>query len=116
MVEHCCSITSLGLGEHFTGIARDMDTYTIRSPLGVTAGITPFNFPAMIPLWMFPVAVVCGNTFVVKPSERDPGATMMLCELANEAGFPKGVPALSCPLSPDRPAPAALSPFPSPSC
>lgn len=90
VVEHCCSITSLGLGEHFTGIARDMDTYTIRSPLGVTAGITPFNFPAMIPLWMFPVAVVCGNTYVVKPSERDPGATMMLCELANEAGFPKG--------------------------
>ncbi len=59
--------------------------------LGVTAGITPFNFPAMIPLWMFPVATACGNTMVIKPSEKDPGACMMLLQLAKEAGFPDGV-------------------------
>jgi malonate-semialdehyde dehydrogenase (acetylating)/methylmalonate-semialdehyde dehydrogenase len=91
VVEHCCSITSLQLGETMPGIAKDMDTHTYRMPLGVTAGITPFNFPAMIPLWMFPMAAVCGNTMVVKPSERDPGACMMLVELARQAGFPPGV-------------------------
>lgn len=90
VVEHCCSITSLQLGETMPNIARDMDTYSYRIPLGVTAGITPFNFPAMIPLWMFPMSLVCGNTMVMKPSERDPGATMMLMQLANEAGFPPG--------------------------
>jgi len=90
VVEHCCSITSLQLGECMPNIAKDMDTMTYKLPLGVTAGITPFNFPAMIPLWMFPMALVCGNTQVVKPSERDPGACMMLMELANEAGFPRG--------------------------
>ncbi|KAK6998180.1 methylmalonate-semialdehyde dehydrogenase [acylating] mitochondrial [Biomphalaria glabrata] len=91
VVEHCCSITSLQLGETLPGIAKDMDTFTFRLPLGVTAGITPFNFPAMIPLWMFPMAVVCGNTSVMKPSERDPGALMILMELCQEAGFPPGV-------------------------
>jgi len=91
VVEHCCSIPSLQLGETLPGIAKDMDTYTFRLPLGVTAGITPFNFPAMIPLWMFPMACVVGNTSVMKPSERDPGCTMMLMELAKEAGFPPGV-------------------------
>lgn len=91
VVEHCCSITSLQLGESLPGIAKDMDLQSYRLPLGVTAGITPFNFPAMIPLWMFPMALVCGNTSVMKPSERDPGATMMLMELCQEAGFPKGV-------------------------
>lgn len=90
VVEHCCSITSLQLGETMSGIAKDMDTYTIRIPLGVTAGITPFNFPAMIPLWMFPVALITGNTMVVKPSERDPGALMRLAQLAQDAGFPDG--------------------------
>ncbi|XP_052275637.1 methylmalonate-semialdehyde dehydrogenase [acylating], mitochondrial-like isoform X3 [Dreissena polymorpha] len=90
VVEHCCSITSLQLGETMSGIAKDMDTYTIRVPLGVTAGITPFNFPAMIPLWMFPVALITGNTQVLKPSERDPGATMFLVKLAQDAGFPDG--------------------------
>lgn len=90
VVEHACSITSLQLGETLSNIAKDMDTITHRAPLGVTAGITPFNFPAMIPLWMFPMALVCGNTMVMKPSERDPGATMILMELANEAGFPAG--------------------------
>lgn len=91
VVEHCCSIPSLQLGETMPGIAKDMDTYTFRLPLGVTAGITPFNFPAMIPLWMFPMACVVGNTSVMKPSERDPGCTMLLMELAQEAGFPPGV-------------------------
>ncbi|XP_002734184.1 putative methylmalonate-semialdehyde/malonate-semialdehyde dehydrogenase [acylating], mitochondrial [Saccoglossus kowalevskii] len=91
VVEHACGITSLQLGETLPGISKDMDLYSYRIPLGVTAGITPFNFPAMIPLWMFPLATVCGNTSVIKPSERDPGATMLLVKLAAEAGLPKGV-------------------------
>lgn len=86
-----CSITSLQMGEHMQNVAKDMDTYSHTLPLGVTAGITPFNFPAMIPLWMFPVAITCGNTSIIKPSERDPGATMMLMEMLNEAGCPPGV-------------------------
>ncbi|ELT95463.1 hypothetical protein CAPTEDRAFT_157455 [Capitella teleta] len=90
VVEHGCSITSLQLGETMSGIAKDMDTMTYKVPLGVTAGITPFNFPAMIPLWMFPIALACGNTSVMKPSERDPGATMLLVDLAHQAGFPAG--------------------------
>lgn len=72
-------------------VATDMDTYTIREPLGVVGGIMPNNFPAMIPLWMFPLAIACGNTIVVKPSEKDPGAMMILAKLAAEAGVPKGV-------------------------
>ncbi|XP_068215352.1 probable methylmalonate-semialdehyde/malonate-semialdehyde dehydrogenase [acylating], mitochondrial [Palaemon carinicauda] len=91
VVEHCCSITSLQLGETLPGIARDIDTHSYRIPLGVCAGIAPFNFPAMIPLWMFPVALVCGNTYVFKPSERVPGCSMMLMELLKEAGCPDGV-------------------------
>jgi malonate-semialdehyde dehydrogenase (acetylating)/methylmalonate-semialdehyde dehydrogenase len=90
VVEHACSITSLLLGETLPNISKDMDTISYRMPLGVTAGITPFNFPAMIPLWMFPMSLVCGNTMIVKPSERDPGACMMLVELAKEAGIPDG--------------------------
>lgn len=90
VVEHCCSVTSLTLGESLPCIAKDMDTVTYRYPLGVCAGITPFNFPAMIPLWMFPMAMVCGNTYVMKPSERDPGASMFLAQLAQDAGFPDG--------------------------
>lgn len=91
VVEHCCGVTSLQLGETLPNISKDLDTYSYRLPLGVTAGITPFNFPAMIPLWMFPVAIVLGNTSVIKPSERDPGACMMLMEMLNEAGCPPGV-------------------------
>ncbi|CAL8090071.1 unnamed protein product [Orchesella dallaii] len=91
VVEHCCSIPSLQLGETLSGIAKDMDTLSYRIPLGVCAGVCPFNFPAMIPLWMYPVALTCGNTFVIKPSERDPGACMMLVEMLMEAGAPKGV-------------------------
>ncbi|UYV77936.1 ALDH6A1 [Cordylochernes scorpioides] len=91
VVEHACSATTLGLGETLPSIAANMDTHSYRLPLGVWAGITPFNFPAMIPLWMFPLALVCGNTFVLKPSERDPGAAMILMELVKEAGIPQGV-------------------------
>jgi len=91
VVEHACSITSLQQGESMSGISRDMDTYSYRFPLGVCAGIAPFNFPAMIPLWMFPMALVTGNTYVMKPSEQDPLSTMFLCKLALEAGVPEGV-------------------------
>jgi malonate-semialdehyde dehydrogenase (acetylating)/methylmalonate-semialdehyde dehydrogenase len=91
VVEHCCSIPSLTQGESLAGIAKDMDTISYRLPLGVCGGIAPFNFPAMIPLWMFPVAITCGNTFVMKPSERDPGACMILVQLLKEAGVPDGV-------------------------
>ncbi|XP_064622188.1 probable methylmalonate-semialdehyde/malonate-semialdehyde dehydrogenase [acylating], mitochondrial [Lineus longissimus] len=91
VIEHCCSITSLQLGESLSGIAKDMETISYRAPLGVTAGICPFNFPAMIPMWMFPMALITGNTMLLKPSERDPGAAMILMELMKEAGFPDGV-------------------------
>lgn len=91
VVEHACSIGTLQMGEYIEGVARGVDTYTVQQPLGVCAGITPFNFPAMIPLWMFPMAIVCGNTFVLKPSEQDPLSTMMLVELAIEASIPAGV-------------------------
>uniref|UniRef100_A0A0K0DIZ0 Probable methylmalonate-semialdehyde/malonate-semialdehyde dehydrogenase [acylating], mitochondrial n=1 Tax=Angiostrongylus cantonensis TaxID=6313 RepID=A0A0K0DIZ0_ANGCA len=90
VVEHACSVPSLMLGETLPNVSRDMDTYSWRIPLGVTAGICPFNFPAMIPLWMFPIALSTGNTMVLKPSEQDPGACMMLVELAKEAGIPDG--------------------------
>jgi malonate-semialdehyde dehydrogenase (acetylating)/methylmalonate-semialdehyde dehydrogenase len=91
VVEHACSIGTLQQGEFAENVAGSVDTYTLRQPIGVCAGITPFNFPAMIPLWMFPMAIVCGNTFVLKPSEQDPLSTMQLVELAIEAGIPKGV-------------------------
>jgi malonate-semialdehyde dehydrogenase (acetylating)/methylmalonate-semialdehyde dehydrogenase len=91
VVEHAASIGTLQLGEFAENVASNVDTYTLRQPIGVCAGITPFNFPAMIPLWMFPMAIVCGNTFVLKPSEQDPLSTMALVELAIEAGVPRGV-------------------------
>ncbi|RKP13520.1 Aldehyde/histidinol dehydrogenase [Piptocephalis cylindrospora] len=90
VVEAACGIPDLLLGNTLP-VSKDMDTYTIREPLGVTAGIAPFNFPAMIPLWMFPLALACGNTHILKPSERDPGAAVMLAKLAEEVGVPKGV-------------------------
>ncbi|KAL5714334.1 hypothetical protein ACHQM5_016313 [Ranunculus cassubicifolius] len=91
VVEHACGMGSLQMGEFVSNVSSGIDTFSIREPLGVCAGICPFNFPAMIPLWMFPIAVTCGNTFVLKPSEKDPGASMMLAELAMEAGLPDGV-------------------------
>ncbi|KAL0422451.1 UNVERIFIED_CONTAM: Methylmalonate-semialdehyde dehydrogenase [acylating], mitochondrial [Sesamum latifolium] len=91
VVEHACGMATLQMGEYVANVSNGIDTYSIREPLGVCAGICPFNFPAMIPLWMFPVAVTCGNTYVLKPSEKDPGASMILAELAMEAGLPNGV-------------------------
>ncbi|KAL9251123.1 Methylmalonate-semialdehyde dehydrogenase [acylating], mitochondrial-like protein [Drosera capensis] len=91
VVEHVCGMASLQMGEFSSNVSSGIDTYSIREPLGVCAGICPFNFPAMIPLWMFPVAVTCGNTFILKPSEKDPGASILLAELAMEAGLPDGV-------------------------
>lgn len=91
VVEHAAAIGNLQLGEMANNVAGGVDTYTLLQPLGVCAGITPFNFPAMIPLWMFPMAIATGNTFVLKPSEQDPLVTMRLVELALEAGVPPGV-------------------------
>lgn len=91
VVEHAAAIGNLQLGEFANNVAGGVDTYTVLQPLGVCAGITPFNFPAMIPLWMFPMAIATGNTFVLKPSEQDPLVTMRLVELALQAGIPKGV-------------------------
>ncbi|GMP38829.1 hypothetical protein CsSME_00009947 [Camellia sinensis var. sinensis] len=91
VVEHACGTASLQMGEFASNVPNGIDTYSIREPLGVCAGICPFNFPAMIPLWMFPIAVTCGNTFILKPSEKDPGASIILAELAMEAGLPNGV-------------------------
>ncbi|XP_062143677.1 uncharacterized protein LOC133851332 isoform X1 [Alnus glutinosa] len=91
VVEHACGIAALQMGEFVPNASNGIDTYCIREPLGVCAGICPFNFPAMIPLWMFPIAVTCGNTFVLKPCEKNPGAAMILAALAIEAGLPDGV-------------------------
>jgi len=91
VVEHASNIGNLQLGELANNVAGGVDTYTVLQPLGVCAGITPFNFPAMIPLWMFPMAIATGNTFLLKPSEQDPMVTMRLAELALEAGVPAGV-------------------------
>ena len=91
VVEHAAGIANLQIGDYVENVASGVDTYSVWQPLGVCAGITPFNFPAMIPLWMFPMAIATGNTFVLKPSEQDPMVTMRLVELAIEAGVPKGV-------------------------
>jgi malonate-semialdehyde dehydrogenase (acetylating)/methylmalonate-semialdehyde dehydrogenase len=91
VVEYAAGIGNLQLGELANNVANGVDTFTLLQPIGVCAGITPFNFPAMIPLWMFPMAIVTGNTFVLKPSEQDPMVTMRLVELATEAGVPPGV-------------------------
>lgn len=89
VVEQACNIPSMLMGETAENVARGIDTYSLIQPLGVCVGITPFNFPAMIPLWMFPMAVACGNTFVLKPSEQDPMTPNRLVELFYECGFPK---------------------------
>jgi malonate-semialdehyde dehydrogenase (acetylating)/methylmalonate-semialdehyde dehydrogenase len=91
VVEFACGIGQLLKGEFSENVSRGVDTYSIRQPLGVVAGITPFNFPAMVPMWMFPLAIACGNTFVLKPSEKDPSAANFLAELFIEAGLPAGV-------------------------
>ena len=91
VVEFACGIPHLLKGEFSRHVGPAIDTHSDRQPLGVCAGITPFNFPAMVPMWMYPVAIACGNTFVLKPSEKDPSASMVAYELFREAGFPKGV-------------------------
>ncbi|MCW5823846.1 MAG: CoA-acylating methylmalonate-semialdehyde dehydrogenase [Cyanobacteria bacterium TGS_CYA1] len=91
VVEFACGIPSLFFGDSLANIATNVDCETIRHPLGVCAGIAPFNFPAMVPLWMYPIAITCGNTFVLKPSERVPLSSMMIAELLEKAGAPAGV-------------------------
>lgn len=90
VVEFACGIPELLKGEHNENVGTGVDAFSIRQPLGVVAGITPFNFPAMVPLWMIPIALACGNTFVLKPSERDPSAALILARLLREAGLPDG--------------------------
>ncbi|MBY0418074.1 MAG: aldehyde dehydrogenase family protein, partial [Pararheinheimera sp.] len=91
VVEFACGIPHLLKGEHSMNVGRGVDSYSLMQPLGVCAGISPFNFPAMVPLWMFPIALACGNTFVMKPSEKDPTVPLKLAELLTEAGLPAGV-------------------------
>src|ERR671930_1488480 len=91
VVEFACGIPHLLKGGFSENVSTRVDSYSIRQPLGVVAGITPFNFPAMVPMWMFPLAIACGNTFVLKPSEKDPSASMKIAELLAEAGLPDGV-------------------------
>ncbi|MBM7788674.1 CoA-acylating methylmalonate-semialdehyde dehydrogenase [Tenggerimyces flavus] len=91
VIEFCCGIPQLLKGEYSDQVSSGIDAYSFRQPLGVVAGITPFNFPAMVPMWMHPVAIACGNTFVLKPSERDPSASRLVAELWQQAGLPDGV-------------------------
>ena len=91
VVEFSCGISQLLKGEYSASVASGVDSWSMRQPLGVCAGITPFNFPAMVPMWMFPLAIACGNTFVLKPSERDPSCPLRLAELMRQAGLPDGV-------------------------
>ena len=91
VIEFACGIADLAKGEYSENVSTEVDSYSIRQPLGVVAGITPFNFPAMVPMWMYPLAIACGNTFVLKPSERDPSASMLCAQLFADAGLPPGV-------------------------
>jgi malonate-semialdehyde dehydrogenase (acetylating)/methylmalonate-semialdehyde dehydrogenase len=91
VVEFACGIPQLLKGEFTENVGTSVDSWSMRQPLGVCAGITPFNFPAMVPMWMFPIAIACGNTFVLKPSEKNPSCSIRLAELFLEAGLPKGV-------------------------
>jgi len=91
VVDYACGIPELLKGEHSKNAGPAIDSWSEFQPLGVVAGITPFNFPAMVPMWMFPMAIACGNTFVLKPSEKDPGAPLLLARLLSEAGLPDGV-------------------------
>ncbi|MGI9311000.1 MAG: CoA-acylating methylmalonate-semialdehyde dehydrogenase, partial [bacterium] len=91
VVEFACGIPHLLKGEYSEGVAGGVDSWSMRQPLGVCVGITPFNFPAMVPMWMFPLAIACGNAFVLKPSERDPSCSLRLAELMHQVGLPDGV-------------------------
>ena len=91
VIEFACGIADLAKGEYSENVSTEVDSYSIRQPVGVVAGITPFNFPAMVPMWMYPIAIACGNTFILKPSERDPSAAMFCAQLLADAGLPPGV-------------------------
>jgi len=91
VIEFACNIAHLLKGDYSEQVSSGVDTYTIRQPLGVVVGITPFNFPAMVPMWMYPIAIACGNTFVLKPSEKDPSTSQLAAEMLAEAGLPDGV-------------------------
>lgn len=91
IVEFACGVPQLLKGEYSERVSSSIDNWTMRQPLGVVAGVTPFNFPVMVPMWMFPVAIACGNTFVLKPSPNDPGASLMIADLLKKAGLPDGV-------------------------
>ena len=91
VVEFACGIPQVLKGEFTENVGTDVDSWSMRQPLGVCAGITPFNFPAMVPMWMFPMAIACGNTFILKPSEKDPSCSLRLAQLLKEAGLPDGV-------------------------
>ena len=91
VVEFACGIPQMLKGEFSENVGTNVDSWSQRQPVGICAGITPFNFPAMVPMWMFPVAIACGNTFVLKPSEKDPSCPMRVAELLREAGLPDGV-------------------------
>tara|TARA_B100000989_G_C19528106_1_gene468047 strand:+ start:540 stop:2030 length:1491 start_codon:yes stop_codon:yes gene_type:complete len=91
VVEFACGIPHLIKGEYSQNVGTEIDSFSIRQPLGVTAGITPFNFPAMVPMWMFPISIACGNSFILKPSEKDPSCPLLLAELFSESGLPDGV-------------------------
>jgi malonate-semialdehyde dehydrogenase (acetylating)/methylmalonate-semialdehyde dehydrogenase len=91
VVEFACGVPQLLKGEFSENVSTDVDSYSIRQPLGVCAGITPFNFPAMVPMWMYPIAIACGNAFILKPSEKDPSASVLSAQLFKEAGLPDGV-------------------------
>ena len=91
VVEFACGIPHLLKGEFSQNVGNNIDSWSIRQPLGVCAGITPFNFPAMVPMWMFPIAIACGNSFILKPSEKDPSCSIKLAKLFSEAGLPDGV-------------------------
>ena len=91
VVEFACGIPHLLKGEFSENVGTNVDSWSMRQPLGVVVGITPFNFPAMVPMWMFPIAIACGNTFILKPSEKDPSCSIKLAELLKEAGLPDGV-------------------------
>src|ERR1051325_5802200 len=91
VIEFACGIADLAKGEYSENVSTEVDSYSIRQPLGVVAGVTPFNFPAMVPMWMYPIALACGNTFVLKPSERDPSCANFCAQLLADAGLPPGV-------------------------
>jgi malonate-semialdehyde dehydrogenase (acetylating)/methylmalonate-semialdehyde dehydrogenase len=91
VIEFACNIAHMLKGDYSEQVSTSVDTYTIRQPLGVVAGITPFNFPAMVPMWMYPIAIACGNTFILKPSEKDPSTSLLAAEWLKEAGLPDGV-------------------------